>query len=110
MQKQARSRWYPAETLTDADYTDNVNFLANIISQANSCLHSLEQGIGGIGFHINASKTKFICFKQEGAISILCGRLLKFVDKFTYLGNNISSTDSDVSVCLVKAWNAIDRL
>ena len=35
---------------------------------------------------------------------------LKLVNHFTYLGNNISSTESDVNKCIGKAWTAIDRL
>ena len=51
-----------------------------------------------------------MCFRQEGAISTLSGMPLKLVDKFTYLGSNISSTESDVSICIGKAWTAINRL
>ena len=29
---------------------------------------------------------------------------------FTYLSNNISSTESDVNIRIAKAWTAIDRL
>ena len=46
---------------------------------------------------------KFICFKQEGAISTLSVKPLKLVDLFTYLGSNISSTESDVNIHIGKA-------
>ena len=45
-----------------------------------------------------------------GAIFTLSGRPLKLVDKFIYLGSNISSTESDVDICLANVWTAIDRL
>ena len=32
------------------------------------------------------------------------------VDKFTYLGSSISSTEKDIDTWLTKAWTAIDRL
>ena len=35
---------------------------------------------------------------------------LKLVEKFIYLGSSISSTESDISTHLVKAWTAIGRL
>ena len=35
---------------------------------------------------------------------------LKLVDKFTYLGNSVSSTEKDIDTRLTKAWTAIDRL
>ena len=38
------------------------------------------------------------------------GKLLELVDKFRYLGSNISSSESDISIHQVKAWKAIDRL
>ena len=52
---------------------------------------------------MNANKTKFMCFKQEAAVSILSGEVQKFVDQFTYFSNNISSTESGVNICPVKA-------
>ena len=35
---------------------------------------------------------------------------LKLVDKFTYLGSSVSSTEKDINTQLTKAWTAIDRL
>ena len=46
---------------------------------------------------------EFMHFKQEGAISILSGNTMKLVDQFTYLGSNISSTESNVSIYIGKA-------
>ena len=48
-----------------------------------------------------------MCFKQKGAISTQNDKPLKFIDQFTYLGSNISSTESDVNIRLEKAWNVI---
>ena len=75
-----------------ADYADDIMLLANIPTQAKSLLHSLEQAAGGIALYVNTNKTEYTCFKQEGAISTLNGKPLKLVDKFTYIGSNISST------------------
>ena len=58
---------------------------------------------------MNANK-EFMHFKQRGVISIWSGKPLKLVDQFTYLGSNISSTESDVKLHIKKAWIAIDRL
>ena len=49
-------------------------------------------------------------FDQDVVISSSNGKLLKLLDQFTYLGSNISSTESNVSICIVKAWTAIDKL
>ena len=57
--------------ITDADYTDDIELLANKPAQAEPLLHSLEWGAGGIGLHVNADKTEFMCFNQRGNISTL---------------------------------------
>ena len=98
--KKTRNRWYPAETMIDADYTDYLALPTYTPAQAESLLHSLEQAAGNIGFYMNTNKTEFVYFKQEGVISTLIGKPLKFVDQFTYLGSNISSTESNTNTYL----------
>ena len=105
-----RSRSYPAKTITDADYTDVVAILANTPNQAETLLHSSEQATAGIGLHVNAHKTEYMCFNWTGDISTLDGTSLKLVDKFTYLGSSVSSTEKDIDTLLTKAWTAIDKL
>ena len=90
--------------ITDTDYTDDIAFLANTPTQAESLLHSLKQAASGIGLHVNTNKTEFMCFNWRGELSILNGRSLKLVDKFTYFGSSISSTEND------NTWTAINRL
>ena len=51
-----------------------------------------------------------MCFNQTGDISTLGGSSLKLVDKFTYLGSSVSSTEKDIDTWLTKAWIAINRL
>ena len=38
------------------------------------------------------------------------GTSLKQVDKFTYLGSSVSSTETDIDTRLTEAWTAIDKL
>ena len=99
---------YLAKTITDADNADDIEILANTSNQAETLLHSLEQAVAGIGLHVNAHKTEYMCFNQTGDISTLDGSSLKLVDKFTYQGSNVSSTEKDTR--LTKAWTAIDKL
>ena len=101
---------YPAKTITDADYADDIALLGNTSNQAETLLHSLERAAGGIGLHVNAHKTEYMCYNQTGGISTLDGTSLKLVDKFTYLRNSVSSTEKDIDTRLTKAWTAIDRL
>ena len=51
-----------------------------------------------------------MCFNQTGDISTLDRSSLKLVDKFTYLGSSVSSTEKDIDTQLTKAWTAIDKL
>ena len=105
-----RSRRYPAKTITDADYPDDIAILANTPNQAKTLLHSLERAATGIGLHVNADKTEYMCYNQTGNISTPDGPSLKLVDKFTYLGSSVSSTQKNIDTWLTKAWTAIDRL
>ena len=105
-----RSKRYPAKTITDADYADDLALLANTSNQAETLLHSLERVAAGIGLHVNAHKTEYMCYNQTGNIATLDGASLKLVDKFTYLGSSVSSTEKDIDTRLTKAWTAIDRL
>ena len=78
-----RSRRYPAKTITDADYADDIALLANTRNQAEALLHSLERAAPGIGLHVNAHKTECMCYNQTGDISTLDGTSLKLVDNST---------------------------
>ena len=50
-----------------------------------------------------------MCYNQTGDISTLEGTSLKLVDKLTYLGRSVSSTEKDIDTRLTKAWTVIDR-
>ncbi len=49
-------------------------------------------------------------YNPTGDISTLEGTPLKLVDKFTYLGSSVESTEKDIETRLTKAWTAINRL
>ena len=95
-----RSRRYPAKTITHTDYPDDIAILANTPNQQ---LHSLEQAAAGIGLYVNAHKTEYLCSNQIGDISTLDGTYLKLVDKITFLGSSVSSTEKDIETRLTKA-------
>ena len=103
-----RSRRYPAKTITDADYADEMAILANTPNQAETLPHSLERAAAGIGLHVNAHKTEYMCYNHTGDISTLDGTFLKLVDKFTYQGISDSSTKKDIDTQLTKELTAID--
>ena len=88
---------------------DEIALLANAPAQAETLLHSLEWAAVGIGLYVNALKTEYMCFNQRGDIK-LSGSSLKLVDKFTYLGSSVSSTEKEINTWLAKAWTANNRL
>ena len=55
-----RSRTYPAKTIADADYTDDIALLANAPAQVETLLHCLERGAAGIGLNVNAHKMEYV--------------------------------------------------
>ena len=91
-----RSRRYPAKKIIDANYADDIAILANTPNQAETLLHSLERAAAGIGLHINVHKAEYMCFNQAGDIFTLEGTTLELVDKFTFLGSSVSSTEKDI--------------
>ena len=105
-----RNRRYPAQTITDADYSDDIALLANIPAQAETQLHCLERVATSIDLHVNADKTEYMCFDQRGDIATLNTCSLKLADKFTYLESSVSSTETDINTRLAKAWKANDSL
>ena len=80
-----------------------------LIKQRHYCI-ALERAAAGIGLHVNAHKTEYMCYNQTGNIATLDRASLKLVDKFTNLGSSVSSTEKDIDTRLTKAWTAIDRL
>ena len=51
--KRARSRQYHSQTITDADYADDIGFLANTPTQAESLPH----GLGNIAIYGYVKRT-----------------------------------------------------
>ena len=97
-----KNRRYRAQTITDADYADDIALLANAPAQAEFLLHTLKQAAVDIGLHVNADKTECMWFNQRGDTSTLKGSPLKLVEKFTYQGSSVSSTEKDINTQLAK--------
>ena len=94
----ARSRRHPAQTITR--YWQ---------------IHPLRPNLCCIvwnGQHVNVAKTEYRYFNQNQTRNIctLTGGSLKLVDKFTYTGSSVLSTENDINMRLANAWTAIDRL
>ena len=60
-----RSRRYPAQTITDADFADDIELLANAPAQDESLLRSLERAGAGIGLYVKAQKWNICALIKE---------------------------------------------
>ena len=58
--KRKRSRRYPAVTLADLDYADDIALLENNLADAQSLLLNVERACQAIGLLLNSSKTKYM--------------------------------------------------
>ena len=61
-------------------------------------------------FYLSIYLSQFIPYLSilyRGDFSTRKGDPLKLVDKFTYLGSSVSSTEDDINTRLAKAWTAI---
>ena len=67
-------------------------------------------GTSIVFLHVFLSLSCFMCYNQTDDITTLDGTPLKLVDKFTYLGRSVSSTETDIDRRLTKTWKAINRL
>ena len=82
----------------------------DLFNIARNILVKLPSSFLGIGCHVNAHKMEYMSYNPTGDITTLDGTPLKLVDKFTYLGSSVSSTEKDIDTRLTKEWTAIDRL
>ena len=84
-----RIRRYAEQTIMDKYCADDIALLANTRAQAETMLHGFKRAATGIGLHVNADKTEYMCFNQRDEISTLNDSSMKLVDKFTYLGSSV---------------------
>ena len=67
----AKSRRYPARTITDGEYADDIAHLANTPTKAESLVQSLKRAAFGIGLHVNTDETEFTWFSERVEITTL---------------------------------------
>ena len=84
--------------------------MADSLKDATVLLHEIENAALEIGLVVNASKTQYICYNQQGELKSIDGKDIKEVKEFNYLGSNITSTERDVQIRLGKAWAALNSL
>ena len=56
---------------------------------------SVAETAAGIGLHVNAHKTEYMCYNQTGDITTQDGASLKILDEFTYPGSRKQENNRD---------------
>ena len=105
--KKTRKKRNPVETMTEADYADDLELYADTVIQFEYLRHSLKQAAGGVGLYVSANKTMY--FKQE-YVFFWGGKSLKLMDQLTHLFSNNSSDGSDVNRRIAQAGTIIVSL
>ena len=105
----ARSRRFPTKKITEAHYADDLALLYDNSYNAQKLLHILEQSAAFIGLHVNATKTEYMCYNQDGPIETLNKTPLQKVDDFVYLSSNITSIEKYILIRILKTWSVLDR-
>ena len=102
-----RSRRYPATTITDADFADDLALLADNSSNAEQLLLLLEKAAEAVGLRVNYGKTNYMAFQQaSSSIKGRSGVLLEEVDDFKCLGSWLASSSTDMKIRIAQAWKA----
>ena len=111
----ARSRRYPVEKVTDADFADDLALLTDTLEDAQRMLTSLEQAARTVGLAMNESKTKYLSINltadgEQEALKAASGKTIEEVDDFVYLGSWVASSEHDFSVRKAKAWASCHQM
>ena len=80
---ESKSRRHPAVKLTDVD---DLTLFADKCSDAEKFLHLLEYAAEKVGLKVNANKTEYINYNQQGTIKNTKNHQLKSVDSLRILG------------------------
>ena len=91
-----KSRRYPAVTITDEEYADDLPLFADLGKNVEILLQALEKSAKNNGLHINSKKTEYIPFDCKYTINTLEGTPLKKVNNFIYLGSEIKRYEREM--------------
>ncbi|KAL5252408.1 hypothetical protein ACHWQZ_G015245 [Mnemiopsis leidyi] len=111
--KPAQSRRVVSETVTDAEFADDVALVTDSIEASQNLLGRLETAASSVGLSMNDEKTEFLTVNtpdEEANIKSSSGRQLKHVKDFKYLGSWIATTEKDIRTRKEKAWAACHKL
>ena len=97
-----RTSRYPAQTIMDADSTNNTVLLANTPAQAETLLHSLKWAAGGISLHVNIDKTEYIW------APLVVYQLASWTRKPTRVSSSLIGCPIHLALCHIEAKSFVN--
>ena len=104
------------QTITDADFANDIALICKSIESAQILLSSLESAANCVGLYFNDTKTEYISYSKSNKsidniiIKTVKGCILKRVEDYKYLGFFTSSSEKDFNVRKRMAWSACNNL
>ena len=95
----ATNRRFPTKKVSDTDYAKDLALLSDNSYTAQKLLYILQKSAAFIGLHVNATKTEYMCYNQDGPIENLNKTPLKKEDHFVNLGSKISVEHNGLLWC-----------
>ena len=107
-----KSRRFPAVTITDLDFADDISLLCNQIQHAQQLLLRVESECIKVGLGLNAKKTEVMTYNipEHAPLRTVSGDVLKEVVDFKYLGSWVESTEGDIKIRKALAWRALNGM
>ena len=105
--------FYQPLTVTDLDYADDIAIMADSIDAAQSALNAVQEEASMLGLLVSAAKTKVLCCGTAPVDLQLGNDTISAVDRFTYLGSNITADGAagpEVNIRIGKASAALRQL
>ena len=108
-------QWTLSEKLEDLDFADDLVLMSQKISDMRKKVEKLEDYAKKVGLKINSGKTKEMRIRPKGNVGdVQCnGEPLECVEKFTYLGSEVTptgGTEEDIASRCRKAQGAFTIL
>ena len=106
-----RSRRYPAETINDLDFADDIALLESSNIGAQTQLTKTAESAAQLGLVISVAKTEYMTFNCSPQPPLhVYGEPIKHVTNFKYLGSMMASSTSDLARRKALAWTAFWKL
>ena len=106
-----RSRRYPAKSLNDLDFADDIALLESSISQAQTQLTKQAEAAAGLGLVTSVPKTEYVTMNCNPQPALQAyGDPINHVSEFRYLGSMVASGSSDLKRRKSLAWSAFWKI